>query len=567
MSSSVVRSAATLLVDQLVLHGSKRVFCVPGESYLPVLDALYAKREQIALTVNRHESGASFMAEAWGKLTGSPGICFVTRGPGATNASIGVHTAYQDSTPLILFIGQVGSDFLEREAFQEIDYRRMFGQCAKWVAQIDRADRIPEYLARAYHVATSGRAGPVVLALPEDMLIDETSVADANPYTAALGAPNPLDLSEFERLLDSAREPVMILGGSGWSVEAAMQIEHFAERFDLPVGCSFRRQDLFDNHHPNYVGDVGIGINPKLAARIKGADLVISLGARLGEMTSSGYTLFDVPVPRQTLIHVHPDADELGHVYQPRLAICSGVTAIAAALDQMTPETSPKWSQATKEARRDFEAWQAEPKIFAERPQAINLWRVVKTVFEKLPAHTLLANGAGNFATWGHRFRRYGGLSRGWRTQLAPTSGAMGYGVPAGIAAAIQDPARPVVVLTGDGDFLMTGQELATAISHRAAVLFLLVNNGMYGTIRMHQEKNYPSRVHGTDLQNPDFAMLAQAYGAFGEVVNSNQEFEPALDRALEFMKSENLPALLELRCDPEVITPSATIQSLRARD
>ena len=567
MSSSASRSAATILVDQLVLHGTKRVFCVPGESYLPVLDALYEARDSIELTVNRHESGASFMADAWGKLTGTPGVCFVTRGPGATNASIGVHTAFQDSTPLILFIGQVGSDFLEREAFQEIDYRRMFGQCAKWVAQIDRADRIPEYIARAYHVATSGRAGPVVLALPEDMLADAAAVADARPYQPALSAPTPTAIAEFARLLREASSPVLILGGSGWSAEAARQIEQFAERFALPVGCSFRRQDLFDNQHPNYVGDVGIGINPKLAARIKEADLVISLGARLGEMTSSGYTLFDVPVPKQKLIHVHADADELGHVYQPTLAICAGMQAFAESLVALTPSAAPSWAGLTKAARSDYEHWQSEPKIFAERPEALNLWRVIKEVFDTLPSNAVLANGAGNFATWGHRYRRYGGFSKGSRTQLAPTSGAMGYGVPAGIAAAIFDPERPVVVLAGDGDFLMTGQELATAVTQFAPVLFLVVNNGMYGTIRMHQEKNFPGRVHGTTLQNPDFAMLARAYGAFGAIVSSNQEFGPAFRQALEFTKSKRLPALLELRVDPEVISPSATIDSLRARD
>jgi acetolactate synthase-1/2/3 large subunit len=567
MSSSSPRSAAAVLVDQLVLHGTKRAFCVPGESYLPVLDALYERRDQIKLTVNRHESGASFMAEAWGKLTGEPGICFVTRGPGATNASIGVHTAYQDSTPLILFIGQVGSDFIEREAFQEVDYRRMFGEFAKWVAQIDRADRIPEYIARAYHVATSGRQGPVVLALPEDMLLETVSVPNAKRYLPTEAAPCAAAISELKALLQAAERPFVLLGGSGWTSQAAADLEVFAGRYHLPVGCSFRRQDLFDNRLECYQGDVGIGINPKLAKRIKDADLVLAIGARLGEMTTSGYTLFDVPVPAQQLVHVHADAEELGHVYQPTLAIQSGVTPFISALAtlELTPKAS--WAKACAEGRADLIAWQAEPPVFKNRPQSFNLWRMVQAVFAAMPANTLLANGAGNFATWGHRFHQYPGLSGGTRTQLAPTSGAMGYGVPAGIAAQIENPHRPVVVLAGDGDFLMTGQELATAVTERAAVLFLVVNNSMYGTIRMHQERNYPSRVHGTGLGNPDFALLAKAYGAFGEKVESLSEFQAVLDRALLWTREKSLPALIEMMTDPEVITPSSTIQSLRARD
>jgi acetolactate synthase-1/2/3 large subunit len=567
MTTRSRRSAAEVLVDQLVLHGSKRAFCVPGESYLPVLDALYARRDEIALTINRHESGSSFMAEAWGKLSGTPGICFVTRGPGATNASIGIHTAYQDSTPLILFIGQVGSDFMEREAFQEVDYRRMFGQFAKWVAQIDRADRIPEFIARAYHVATSGRQGPVVLALPEDMLVQMVEVADAKPYRALQADFGAASLAQLKTLLQQAERPFLVLGGSGWSAASAALLEQFALRWSLPVGCSFRRQDLFDNRHACYAGDVGIGINPKLAARIKDADLVIALGARLGEMTSSGYTLFDVPVPRQTLIHIHPDADELGHVYQPALAIQAGVVQSAQALASLDLSVKPSWAATTSAARADYLDWQKEPVIFSQRPQSLNLWRVIDTLFKTIAPSALLANGAGNFATWGHRFRQYPGISAGNRTQLAPTSGAMGYGVPAGIAAQIFDKSRPVVVLSGDGDFMMTGQELATAVTERAGVLFLVVNNGMYGTIRMHQERHYPSRVHGTALGNPDFVRLAEAYGAFGARVTEISEFSAALDRALAWTKENSLPALIELLADPEVISPSATIQSLRARD
>jgi acetolactate synthase I/II/III large subunit len=566
MSPIPTRSAAAVLVDQLVLHGTRRVFCVPGESYLPVLDALYDKRDTIALTINRHESGACFMAEAWGKLTGTPGVCFVTRGPGATNASIGVHTAFQDSTPLILFIGQVGTDCIDREAFQEIDYRRMFGEFSKWVAQIDRADRVAEYVARAYHVAVSGRPGPVVLALPEDMLVEQVAVADARPFQAVRAGVSQDALDKVKALLALAKRPLAILGGSGWTREACMNFESFAKAHDLPVACSFRRQDLFDNRLANFVGDVGIGINPKLAKRVREADVLLAIGVRLGEMTTSGYTLIDIPVPKQQLIHVYPDAEELGHVYQPELALEAGMPEIAAALAGLTAPKSPPWGSETRVARSDYLAWLKEPTVFEGRPQSLNLWRVIKHLFERLPENTLLANGAGNFATWGHRYRQFPGLSSGSRTQLAPTSGAMGYGVPAGIAAQLFDPDRQVVVVAGDGDFLMTGQELATAAAAHARVLFLVFNNGMYGTIRMHQERHYPARVYGTALENPDFAALARAYGAFGACATTLDEFAAALDSALSEMASRSCPGLIELRTDPYVISPSSTVDSLRKR-
>jgi len=566
MSSIPTRSAAAVLVDQLVLHGTRRVFCVPGESYLPILDALYEKRDAIALTVNRHESGASFMAEAWGKLTGTPGVCFVTRGPGATNASIGVHTAYQDSTPLILFIGQVGSDCLDREAFQEIDYRRMFGDFSKWVAQIDRADRVAEYVARAYHVALSGRAGPVVLALPEDMLVEQVTVPDARPFQAVRAGVSDDTLDKFRSLLAAAKHPLVILGGSGWTREACIAIEAFAKAHDLPVACSFRRQDVFDNRLSNFAGDVGIGINPKLARRIREADVLIAIGVRLGEMTTSGYTLVDIPVPKQQLIHVFPDAEELGHVYQPKLAIEAGMPEIAAALASLQAPAARPWAADTTVARSDYLAWQKEPQIFEGRPASLNLWKVIKHLFERLPENTLLANGAGNFATWGHRYRQFPGLSSGGRTQLAPTSGAMGYGVPAGIAAQLFDPDRQVVVVAGDGDFLMTGQELATAAAANARVLFIVFNNGMYGTIRMHQEKHYPARVHGTALDNPDFAGLARAYRAFGARATTLDEFTAALEQALSEMASRSCPGLIELITDPDIISPTSTVESLRKR-
>ncbi len=560
MTSS--RTAARILVDQLLIHGVERVYCVPGESYLAVLDASHDVSDRIRLVVNRHESGSAFMAEAEGKLTGRPGIAFVTRGPGACNAAIGLHTAFQDSTPLILFVGQVGNDFVEREAFQEIDYRRMFGPMTKWVAQIDRADRIPEYVARAFATATSGRPGPVVLALPEDMLATSASVADTRRYRAVQAAPTADDLRTLTGLLAASERPFVLLGGSGWDGAACAELVAFVEAHDLPVGCAFRFQDLFDNGHPQYVGDVGIGINPALATMIEDADLVLAIGARLGEMTTSGYTLLSAPVPKQRLVHVHADPDELGRVYQPTLPIAAGMRSFASALQGLENRLDDARRDARRArvatARRAYAAWQAEPAVFDQRPDAINLWRVMRTLESRLPEDFILANGAGNFATWGHRFHRY----PRFRTQLAPTSGAMGYGVPAGIAAKIVEPDRAVVVLAGDGDFLMTGQELATAMQQRAGVLFIVVDNGMYGTIRMHQERHYPGRVAGTMLCNPDFAALASSYGAFGIRVDANEAFASALDEALVFIARASLPALIVLAADPSIITPSMVLPS-----
>jgi acetolactate synthase I/II/III large subunit len=556
------RSGARILVDQLLVHGVERIFCVPGESYLSVLDALYDVSDRIRLIVNRHESGTSFMAEAEGKMTGRPGIAFVTRGPGACNAAIGLHTAYQDSTPLILFIGQVGNEFVEREAFQEVDYRRMFGPMTKWVAQIDRADRVPEYVARAFATATSGRQGPVVLALPEDMLDAKATVTDAQPYRTVHAAPSPEDVERFGDLLAASSRPLVIAGGSGWSVEGCGDLQAFSEAHAVPVACAFRFQDVFDNRHAHYIGDVGIGINPALAARIREADLVIALGPRLGEMTTSGYTLFEAPVPKQPLVHVHPDPEELGRVYQAALPINAGMRHMAAALralpSRLDDAARARRMSEIATARDAYEQWQQEPVVFRDRPQAFNLWQVVKQLEAKLPVDFMLANGAGNFASWGHRFHRY----PGFRTQLAPTNGAMGYGVPAGIAAKIVDPKRSVVVLTGDGDFMMVGQELATAVQEGAAVLFIIVDNGMYGTIRMHQHKIFPGRVSGTSLSNPDFAALAASYGASGENVLTTEAFGPALDRALAFIEREQRPALLALKTDPRIITPSMLLDA-----
>ena len=553
------RSGGQILVDALRIHGVDTAFGVPGESYLDVLDALHGSA--IDFVINRQEGGAAFMAEAYGKMTGKPGICFVTRGPGATNAAIGVHTACQDSTPMILFIGQVGLDFMDREAFQEIDYRRMYGQMAKWVTQIDRADRIPEYIARAFQVATSGRPGPVVLALPEDMLITRAAVADTAAYQPVQASPSSAQIAELRAMLAAAKRPLLLLGGATWNAQACADVTRFAEANHLPVACAFRFQDLFDNAHPQYIGDVGIGINPKLAARVSDADLIIAFGPRLGEMTTGGYTLIEAPVPRQKLVHIHPDPQELGSVYQASLMIASGAPQAAAMLAAMEPVDATDWRESNGLARAELAAWQRQPPIFQDGAAPLDLWQLVQDLQAAVPADTIITNGAGNYATWAHRFFTYGPM----RTQLAPTSGAMGYGVPAGIAAKIIDPARTVVTFAGDGEFMMNGQELATAVQYQAGVIIIVFNNNMFGTIRMHQEKNYPGRVSGTALHNPDFAALAQAYGAHGEVVEATAEFAPALERALAFSRTRSLPALIDLRYDGNLITPGATLETIRA--
>ncbi len=553
------RTGGQILVDALKIHGVDTAFGVPGESYLDVLDALHDS--DIRFIINRQEGGAAFMAEAYGKLTGKPGICFVTRGPGATNASIGVHTAYQDSTPMILFIGQVGNDFMDREAFQEIDYRRMYGQMAKWVTQIDRAERIPEYLARAFQVATSGRPGPVVLALPEDMLIDMATVADTRCYQPVQASPSAAQIDTLRGMLAEAKRPIVLLGGTTWNAQACADLQSFAEANALPIGCTFRFQDLLDNAHPNYIGDVGIGINPLLAARVKNADLIIAIGPRLGEMTTGGYTLLASPVPQQRLVHIHADAEELGSVYQAELMINSGMPQACAMLAAMAPVNADAWRDSVPAAKKELAAYQEQPFIFKDGKAPLDLWQVVQELMAQVPADTILTNGAGNYASWAHRFYRYGGM----RTQLAPTNGAMGYGVPSGVAAKIVHPERTVVTFAGDGEYMMNGQELATAVQYKAGVVIIVFNNQMFGTIRMHQERDYPGRVSGTELHNPDFAALAQAYGAHGEVVNTTDEFAPALARALAHTRSANLPALIELRYDGNLITPNATLATIRA--
>jgi acetolactate synthase-1/2/3 large subunit len=546
------RNGGRILIDALIQNGVELAFCVPGESYLAALDALHDSQDKIRLIVCRQEGGAAYMAEAYGKLTGKPGICFVTRGPGATNASIGVHTAFQDSTPMILFIGQVARDQVEREAFQEIDFRRMFGPMVKWVAEIDDARRIPELVSQAFHRAVNGRPGPVVLALPEDMLTDMVEVGDAGHYKVSRPHPGEDEIATFRALLGKARRPLVILGGGGWDATAVTDFRAFAEGANLPVGCAFRCQDLFDNTSDNYVGDVGIGINPKLAQRIKESDLLIAIGARLGEMTTSGYTLIDIPVPAQKLIHVHASADELGRVYQATLPINSGMAAFAQALRKLGRIEHQAWGAWTAAARADYLANIQHAPI----PGPLQMGDIMAWLRQRLPADAILTNGAGNYATWSHRFYQY----RHFRTQLGPTNGSMGYGVPAAVAAKLAAPQRVVVSFNGDGCFTMNGQELATAVQYGANVVFLVINNGMYGTIRMHQEKTYPGRVSGTELHNPDFVALGKAYGAYAELVEKTEEFAPAFERAL----AAGQPALLELRLDPEAITPKASLTDLR---
>ena len=548
----MLRTGGKVLVDQLALHGAELAFCVPGESYLAVLDALHDA--PIRVVTCRHEAAAANMAEAYGKLTGRPGICLVTRGPGATHASIGVHTAYHDSTPMILLIGQVGRDMLEREAFQEIDYRRMFNSMAKWVAQIESAERIPELLARAFAVATAGRPGPVVLALPEDMLVDEVEVADPGPYKPVHTHPGRDELERLRELLDRSERPLAIVGGGKWSAQAAEDIVSFCEANELPVATSFRRQDYVDNRSRVFAGHVGVGIDPALAARVTEADLLLVVGPRLGEMTTGGYTLVEPPLPKQTLVHVHAGAEELGRVYQPALAIHAGSPEFAAAArEACVSETQSPARRAWVEAARADYLRTLEP---VSAPGLLNLSEAMAVLRERLPEDAILCSGAGNFATWPHRFWSF----TRYRSQLAPTSGAMGYGVPAAIAAKILQPERTVVCFAGDGDFLMSGQELATAVQERVDVLFLVIDNGMYGTIRMHQEREYPGRVIGTALTNPDFAAYAASFGLHAARVERTDEFEPALEQAL----AADGPALLHLLTDPEAITPHTTLTAVR---
>jgi len=547
------RHGGKILADALAAQGVKLAFGVPGESYLPVLDGLHDLQDKLRFVICRQEGGASYMAEAYGKLTGEPGVLFVTRGPGATNGAIGVHTGLQDSTPMVVFIGQVPNEFAEREAFQEIDYRRMYGQMAKWVGQIDRVERIPEYVSHAFHTAVAGRPGPVVLALPEDTLFSQAAVADAPKHHVVRPAPAGSDLEKLRDFLKSAQRPFVLLGGGGWSREACRGLQKWIEANGLPVGTSFRRQDLFDNRSGNYAGDVGIGINPKLAQRVKEADVLLVIGARLGEMTTSAYTLVDVPVPQQTLVHVHAGAEELGRVYRPALAINSGMVQFVDAVSKIS-FSKPDWKERTAAARKEFLEW-TEPRPM---PGEVQYGEIIRWLSDRLPEDTIVAGGAGNFAGWLHRHFRY----KGFRTQLGSTNGSMGYGYPAAVAAKLAEPKRPVFALCGDGDFLMTGQEIATAAQYGANFVAVVVNNGLYGTIRMHQEREYPGRVYGTELRNPDFAAYARAFGGHGETVERTADFAPAYDRAAASGK----PALIELKIDPDAITPATTLSAIRAK-
>lgn len=532
------RSGGRILIDQLLRQGVERVTCVPGESYIAALDALYDSA--IDVMVCRAEGGAAMMAEAYGKLTGRPGVCFVTRGPGATNACHGVHIAMQDSTPMILFIGQVDRGMREREAFQEVDYKAMFGGLAKWVVEIDRAARIPELIARAFRVALQGRPGPVVVSLPEDMLTEVASVVDAARVEPVLGWPAPDDMARLAELLAQAKHPVMVLGGSCWDAQACQSLAQFAERFKLPVATSFRRAALFDADHPNYAGDLGIGPDPRLKQRIDNADLVLLIGGRLSEMPSASYTLLQIPTPVQKLVHVHPGAEELGRVYQPTLGFLATPKAFAAALAGMAPAAPVTWDGEAAQAHADYLDWSEVPRVL---PGDFQYGQAIAWLRDRLPKDSIVCNGAGNYAGWLHRHHRF----HTFGTQLAPTSGSMGYGVPAAVLAKRQFPERMVVAFAGDGCFLMNGQEFATAVQHDAPIIVIVIDNGRYGTIRMHQERDYPGRVVATDLRNPDFAAYAVTFGGHGERVERTEDFAPAFERALASGK----PAILHCRLDP----------------
>ncbi|WP_408596665.1 thiamine pyrophosphate-binding protein [Limnohabitans sp.] len=551
--------AGHLLVECLIEQGVTHAFGVPGESYLGVLDGFHAYQDKIQFVINRQEGGAAYMADAQGRLTGRPGVCFVTRGPGATNASIGIHTAFQDSAPMVLFVGDVGSDFRDREAFQEVDYNSFFGPStrgmAKRVERIDDPERIPEYIARAFATAMNGRPGPVVVVLPEDMLVRHVSARPLARVEPVEAWSDPGALRQLREMLLACQRPFVIAGGTGWTPQSAQALQRFAENWKLPVGNAFRFQDIFDNHHPQYAGDVGIGINPKLAQRIRESDLILAIGPRLGEMTTHGYTLLEAPRPKQKLVHMHASAEELNRVYQADLAILSTMNAAARSLEVLTAPVSLPWEAWTESAHQDYQ----DNLVPQAMPGDINMPAIVNTISQLLPADAVLTNGAGNFASWVHRFHQHHGLASGLRTQLAPTVGSMGYGVPAGIAANLIT-GRTVFTIAGDGDFLMNGQELATATQHGAKTIVVLLNNGMYGTIRMHQEREFPRHDSGSNLKNPDFAALARAYGYAGVRITRTDEFEAEFKAALARPEG----TLIEIMLDPEVITTRGTLSAIR---
>ncbi|MFK7861196.1 MAG: thiamine pyrophosphate-binding protein [Granulosicoccus sp.] len=542
-----------LVVRALEIHGTKRVFCVPGESYLPVLDALHDS--DIQTIVCRHEGGASMMAEATGKMEGKPGICLVTRGPGATNACAGIHIALQDSTPMIIFIGQIGVHLREREAFQEVDYRRFLGASVKWVAEIDSAQRIDEFISRAFHTATSGRPGPVALVLPETTLSESARPMPVSPWQQLETYPGETEVKRLANMIERAERPIAILGGARWNPAAVAQIQQFAESWQLPVACSFRRQMLFDHRHPNYAGDTGIGINPKLAETVRQSDLVILLGGRFSEMPSQEYTLLDVPCPRQPLVHVYPGAEELGRIYRAQLAINASPVALLNALSNLPSggNSSGKRKAYVSQCHTSYLLW-STPNMTT--PGDVQMASIMDTLQQTLPENAMITNGAGNYASWIHRFWKF----RHYGSQLAPTSGTMGYGLPAAIAGKLQQADRCVVAFAGDGCLQMTLQEIGTAVQYQANIIIIVVDNGVYGTIRMHQERHFPGRISGTELHNPDFAALAMAYGAMGFTVSRTEQFSTALDHAL----LAKVPALIHLKTSAEAITPTATLSSIR---
>ena len=544
------KTGGELIVEALKANGVKRLSCVPGESFLAVLDALYDS--DIDVVVCRQEGGAAMMADAWGRLTGEPGICMVTRGPGSTNATAGLHIARQDSIPMILFIGQVQRDAREREAFQEVEYRRALTEFSKWVGEIDDAARIPEFVTRAFAIATSGRPGPVVLSLPEDMLRDEVEAPRAKRYSRVEAHPGRRQIDDFYLRLLKAERPMVIVGGTRWDADAVADLKAFSERFALPVGCSFRRQMLFDHLQPNYAGDVGIGVNPALAKEIKESDLLILLGGRMSEMPSSGYTLIDIPYPQQSLVHIHPDPSELGRVYRPDLAICASPSDFVADLADLEAPSELRWAERTERMHQAYITWSTPPQ---SGPGPVHMGPIMEWIEENTRPDAIFTNGAGNYSTWLHRFHRF----RQFNTQAAPTSGSMGYGLPAAVAAKQLFPEREVICFAGDGCFLMHGQEFATAVRYGLPIIAIVINNGIYGTIRMHQEREYPGRVSGTDLTNPDFASLARAYGGHGETVETTESFAAAFERA----RASGKPSIIEVRLDPEAITPTRTLSEI----
>ena len=546
-----MRHGGQILVDQLREEGCDTVFCVPGESFLAALDGLHGQND-IRTIVCRQEGGVTMMAEAYAKMTGKLGVAFVTRGPGATNGSIGVHIARQDSTPMILFIGQAERKMLGREAFQEVDFTAMFAPLAKWAAEISDTSRIPEYVARAAHTALSGRPGPVVLSLPEDMLSAQIDIANIPVSPVAQAHPGDKDMAAIAEALKNARQPIIIAGGPGWSKQVRDDVTAFAESWNLPVTAMFRGQDCMDNRHPNYAGHTGLGIDPALGKRVREADVILAMGPRLGEMTTSGYTLLTPPDPKQKLIHVHPGAEELGSVYRADIPVQSSLSTFAARLAVLKPPKSIPWSDWTKGARTDYEAFC----VPQDTPGDVKLAQIISHVSNTLPDDAIIANGAGNYTGFVHRYTQY----KGYGSQLANTAGSMGYCLPAAIAGQLAAPSRKVVCYAGDGCFLMNGQELSTAVRYELPIIIIVVNNDMYGTIRMHQEREYPNRVSGTDLHNPDFAAYARSFGANGETVLKTEDFADIFDAALKSSK----PTLIELKIDPEASTPAKTLSEIR---